>query len=126
MAVSLEKKLEEATVAKKRYRSLFVLASVALVLVLGIVYNNVVLDYAVLDNVTITRQAGTNSVKFQFDVIKPGRIDFNYGQAVLTDRKQVREGDGFNWSWTATRDTEVSVRSRQFIFPHWDSETFNF
>lgn len=126
MAVSLEKKLEEATVAKKRYRSLFVLASVALVLVLGIVYNNVVLDYAVLDNVTITRQDGTNSVKFQFDVIKPGRIDFNYGQAVLTDRKQVREGDGFNWSWTATGDTEVSVRSRRFIFPHWDSETFNF
>ncbi len=126
MTVSLEKKLEEATVAKKRYQSLFLAAFIALVVVLGIVYNNLVLDYAVLDNVKITRVGSGNDVNFSFDVIEAGRVDFNYGQAILTDRKQVQQGMGFHWQWDAKGATEISVRSRKFVFPHWDSEEFTF
>ena len=126
MSISLEKKLEEATVAKKRYRFLFLAAFISLIILLGIVYNNIVLDYAVLDNVKINRGGTTNQITFSFDVIEPGRVDFNYGQAVLTDRKQIQQGQGFTWSWEAKGATEISIRSRKLIFPHWDKEEFVF
>jgi len=45
MTISLEKKLEKATVAKKRYRALFLAAFLLLVGVLGIVCHATVLDY---------------------------------------------------------------------------------
>jgi hypothetical protein len=45
MTISLEKKLEEATDAKKRYRALFLAAFLLRVGVLGIVYHATVLDY---------------------------------------------------------------------------------
>ncbi len=126
MTISLEKRLEEVTVAKKRYRSLFVTALVLLMILFGVIYNNTVLDYAVLDNVKINRVNETNEVIFSFDVVKSGRVDFNYGEAVLTDRKQIEQGEGFNWTWDAKGATEVSIRSRKLIFPHWDKEKFVF
>lgn len=126
MTISLEKKLEEVTVAKKRYRSLFVTALVLLVILFGVIYNNTVLDYAVLDNVKINRVNETNEVIFSFDVVKSGRVDFNYGEAVLTDRKQIEQGEGFNWTWGAKGETDVSIRSRKLIFPHWDKDKFIF
>jgi len=127
MTVSLEKKLAEVTVAKKRYRFLFIMAFVALIVLLGIVYKNVVLDYAVLDNIKIKRSDdSTNNVAFSFDVIEAGRIDFNYGHAILTDRKQVQQGQGFDWRWEAKGATEVSIRSRKWIFPNWNKEEFVF
>jgi len=126
MTVSLEKKLEEATIAKKRYRSLFILALVSFLGVVGIVYNNTVLDYAVLDNVGIDREEGTNKVHFEYDVVKPGRIDFNYGTAVLTDRKTVQENESFQWTWDAQGPTEIGVRSRKWLLPRWDKKEFDF
>lgn len=117
MSISLEKKLEQVTLEKKRYRSLFRLAALGLGLLLFTVYYNLVMDYAVLDNVKIQRQD---------DVLEAGRIDFNYGQAVLTDRKPVKNDEGFNWTWDADGATEVSIRSRKWLLPHWDSELFNF
>ena len=126
MSVSLEKKLEEVTVAKKRYRSLFIMALILLLVLFGVIYKNMVLDYAVLDNVKIQRVDGTNDVTFSFDVIKEGRVDFKYGEAILTDRKQPKQGDGFKWSWEAQGDTTISIKSRKFIIPHWDKENFVF
>ncbi len=126
MTISLEKKLEEATIAKKRYRSLFLLASISFIVLLGIVYNNIVLDYAVLDNIKINRERGTNNVNFRFDVVKSGRIDFIYGNAILTDRQQVQQGQGFDWNWNSKGKTEISIRSRKFIFPYWTMEEFIF
>jgi hypothetical protein len=126
MTVSLEKKLEETVIAKKRYHALFVVASVLVVILISWIYNNAVLDYAVLDNVQIEREQNTNNIFFKFDVVKEGRIDFNYGNTVLTDRKQIQIENNFYWNWTAKGETIVSVRSRKFIFPHWDSEKFIF
>ncbi|MEY4768198.1 MAG: hypothetical protein RL637_837 [Pseudomonadota bacterium] len=126
MTISLEKKLEQATVAKKRYRLLFVTVFILLLILLGIVYYNLVLDYAVLDHVKINREANSRNIRFSFDVIQSGRIDFNYGQAILTDRKEIQAGQGFQWNWDAKGETEVSIRSRQFIFPHLDKEIFVF
>ncbi|MCB1175746.1 MAG: hypothetical protein KDK39_19380 [Leptospiraceae bacterium] len=126
MTISLEKKLEEATIAKKRYRALFVIAFILLALVLSVVYHTTVLDYAVLDNVTITREMGSDRLVFQFDVVEPGRVDFHHGQAVLTDRKTVGQGEGFHWQWGARGPTEIAIRSRQWLIPHWDRKTFTF
>lgn len=97
-----------------------------LAVLLGMIYHTTVLDYAVIDKVTITRTGEAHPVSFQFDVIEPGRIDFHYGQAMLTDRKTVQPGDGFRWQWNAQGPTEVSIRSRQWFFPRWDRETFTF
>jgi hypothetical protein len=126
MTISLEKKLEEATVAKRRYRALFLAVFLLLIGVLGIVYHATVLDYAVLENVTLAREAGSPQIVFQFDVVKPGRVDFHHGQAVLTDRKTVRQDDGFRWGWRAEGPTEIAVRSRRGVLPRWDRETFTF
>jgi len=120
------KKLEEATVAKKRYRALFLAVFLLRVGVLGIVYHATVLDYAMLENVTLAREGGSHQIVFQFDVVKPGRVDLHHGQAVLTDRKTVRRGDGFRWGWRAEGPTEIAVRSRRGVLPRWDRETFTF
>ena len=127
MSISLEKKLEEATIAKRRYRASFFVATAAFLIVVGIVYNQTVLEYAVLDQVTMTRQSNQdNRITFKYDVIKPGRIDFIYGQAMLTDYKPVQQHDGFEWSWQAQGATTIQVRSRKWLFPHWDKQTFTF
>ncbi|MBB1126665.1 hypothetical protein [Thiospirillum jenense] len=127
MSISLEKKLEEATIAKKRYRASFFVATAAFLIVVGVVYNQTVLEYAVLDQVTITRQSNNdNKVSFKYDVIEPGRIDFIYGQAILTDHKPVQQDDGFEWTWSAEGATTIRVRSRQWLLPHWDEQTFEF
>lgn len=125
MTISLEKKLEEATVAKKRYRSLFVIAFVSLIALAAIVYYYTVLDYAVLSHVQITRKEG-NEINFQYDVVVPGRIDFYYGKAILTDRKTAQKTDGFTWRWQAQGETEIAVRSRKWFLPSWDAEHFSF
>ncbi len=126
MTISLEKKLEEATVAKRRYRALFVVAFVLLAVLAGSVYHATVLDYAVIDRVTMTRTGENRQVAFAFDVIEPGRLDFHYGPAVLTDRKVMGTGEGFRWQWTATSPTEIAIRSRQWFWPRWHQETFTF
>ncbi len=94
--------------------------------VLGSVYHAAVLDYAVLENVTLAREAGSPQIVFQFEVVAPGRVDFHHGQAVLTDRKTVRRGEGFRWGWRAEGPTEIAVRSRRGGLPPWDRETFTF
>ncbi len=126
MAISLEKKLEEATVAKKRYRLLFLFSFVAFLVVVSIVYNKTILDYAVLDKVSIDRENGTNKVIFKYDVVKSGRIDFVYGNAILTDRKEIQTNEGFQWSWNAKGPTEIKIRSRKGVLPHWDTQKFNY
>lgn len=115
MTISLEKKLEEATVAKRRYRALFIVAFLLLAALGGSVYHATVLDYAVIDRVTITRTDQDRQVAFAFDVIEPGRLDFHYGPAVITDRKTVGTHDGFRWQWTATSPTEIAIHSRQWF-----------
>jgi hypothetical protein len=126
MAISLEKKLEEATVAKKRYQSLFVTVSILFIAVVGYLFNSMILDYAVLENVSITRDDDTNQVSFEYDVVEPGRIDFNYANAILTDRKEAGTDENFTWSWDAQGLTEISIRSRKSVLPHWDKEHFEF
>jgi hypothetical protein len=126
MTISLEKKLEEATVAKKRYRALFLGVFVVLAVLLGMIYHTTVLDYAVIDKVTLTRTGEAHPVSFQFDVIEPGSIDVHYGQAMLTDRKTVQPGDGVRGPWKASGPTEVSIRSRPGFFTRGDRETFTF
>lgn len=126
MTISLEKELAEATVAKKRYRSLFWIATVAFFLVVGMIYYNTVFVYAVLDNVKIERKNGTQQISFQYEIITPGRIDFYHGNAILSDVKIQKGRDGFQWTWGAEEDTEISIRSRQWLFPHWDRQTFQF
>jgi hypothetical protein len=73
-------------------------------------------------NVKINRSDNTNQMIFSFDVLKEGRVDFNYGIASLTDIKQVAEGDGFNWTWDAQGKTEISIRSRKLVLRHWDKQ----
>jgi len=124
MTVSLEKKLAEATVAKRRYRLLFIVSTVALLLLSGIVYQRVVLDYAEIEQARIQRPENTNRIEFSYEIVTPGRLDFHYGQAILTDRKHQTGADGFQWSWSATGETEIAIRSRRGLFPHWDRERF--
>lgn len=126
MTISLEKQLEEATVAKKRYRSLFWVVAAAFILVVGIVYYNTVFVYAVLDDVQITREGNSNKVAFKYTIATPGRVDFYYGDAILSDVKEQTGNDGFEWSWGVAGATEISIRSRQWVFPHWDRQTFQF
>lgn len=127
MAISLEKQIADVTLAKKRYQSFFWLAAGLLALLLAIIYYNSVLDFAVIDNVKIERQPDTNTVVFQYDVIKPGRIDFRFGNnAILSDRQEAHTGEKFQWAWGVSGETVVSIRSRKLVVPHWDNEQFTF
>lgn len=121
MTMFLEKKREEATVAKKRYRALFLGVFVWLAGWLGTMDHTTVLEDAVIDKVTMTRTGEAHPVSFQFDVIEPGSIDVHDGQAMLTDRKTVQPGDGVRGPWKAPGPTEVSIRSRPGFFPPWGS-----
>ena len=73
MAISLEKKLEEATVAKKRYQSLFVTVSILFIAVIGYLFNSMILDYAVLENVSITRDDDTNQMSICIRCCRAGQ-----------------------------------------------------
>jgi hypothetical protein len=125
MAISLEKELKEAKASKKRYRSLFIVATLLLLFVLSLIYKLTVLDYAVLESVTIEKSY--NGITFNFDVVEEGKLEFHHGEAVLIDNFDVESGRTFSWSWTATGETEISIRSRNYmVLPYWNSETFEF
>lgn len=126
MTISLEKKLAEATVAKRRYRLLFIVSAGALLLFSGIVYQRVVLDYAEIDQVRIQRSENSNRIDFTYTIVTPGRLDFHYGQAILTDRKTQTGADGFQWNWRVSGDTTIAIRSRRWLLPRWDRERFRF
>jgi hypothetical protein len=53
-------------------------------------------------------------------------LDVNCGQTILTDRKKVQQAMEFLWQRDAKGATEIFIRSRKSIFPHWDSEEFTF
>ncbi len=125
MAISLEKELKEAKASKKRYRSLFIVATLLLIFVLSLIYKLTVLDYAVLENVTIEKSY--NGITFKFDVVEEGKLEFHHGEAVLIDNFDVESNRRFSWNWTATGETEISIRSRNYmVLPYWNSEIFEF
>ncbi len=97
-----------------------------LVIILGVIYNRLVLDYAVIDNVRIQRQNNSRRILFQFYVVEAGRLDFNYEKAILTDIKTVQSEIQFRWEWEAKGNTEIAIHSRKWLFPHWDNKEFVF
>jgi len=124
--VSLKRQLYAESKKKKKFQGLFVGSAVALIIILSIIYNRLVLDYAVIDNVKIQRQGNSREILFQFDVVEPGRLDFNYGKAVLTDTKTAQREMEIRWAWEANGDTVIAIRSRKWLFPHWDDKEFVF
>ena len=123
---ALQKKLETTTQAKKRYRVMFIMSFLALCILLGAIYKRTVLDYASLDNVSIAPTDKPKQLKYSFDVVKPGRLDFNYGKTILTDWRSVKVGDQFTWSWGATGKTAAIVRSRKGLMPESYKKEFQF
>lgn len=126
MDILLKKELKEVKASKKRYRSLFLIATITLLIVLLFLYKYTVLDYAVLENVKIKKNL-SGGITFKFDIVEAGKLDFHYGKAMLVDSFDLETGRKFNWNWTAKGETKISIRSRKFIvLPHWDSEKFKF
>ena len=123
---ALQKKLETTTQAKKRYRVMFIMSFLALCILLGTIYKRTVLDYASLDNVSIAPTDKPKQLKYSFDVVKPGRLDFNYGKTIMTDWRSEKVGDQFTWSWGATGKTAAIVRSRKGLMPESYKKEFQF
>ena len=123
---ALQKKLETTTQAKKRYRVMFIMSFLALCILLGAIYKRTVLDYASLDNVSIAPTDKPKQLKYSFDVVKPGRLDFNYGKTIMTDWRSEKLGDQFTWSWNATGETAAIIRSRKGLFPETYKKEFQF
>ena len=121
---ALQKKLETTTQSKKRYRVMFFVSFLALCILLGIIYKRTVLDYATLDNVSIAQTDKPKQLKYSFDVVKPGRLDFNYGKTILTDWRNAKVGDQFTWSWGATGKTTAIIRSRKGLMPKYYIKEF--
>ena len=123
---ALQKKLETTTQAKKRYRVLFFVSFLALCILMGAIYKRTVLNYASLENVSIAPTDKPKQLKYSFDVVKPGRLDFYYGKTILTDWRSVKVGDQFTWSWGATGNTAAIVRSRKGLMPESYKKEFQF
>ena len=123
---ALQKKLETTTQSKKRYRVLFFVSFLALCILIGEIYKRTVLDYATLANVSINPTENPKKLKYSFDVVKPGRLDFNYGKTILTDWRNAKVGDQFTWSWGATGKTAAIVRSRKGLMPESYKKEFQF
>jgi len=73
--VKLKKKLNVESKKKKQYQGLFLGSAVVLIVIISLVYNSLVLDYAVIDNVKIqqqinliTFQSGTFNGSLHFDI----------------------------------------------------------
>lgn len=118
----LEKRLEVATRQKKWFMLIAVVAVVALLLVLAVIYKTTVLDYARITNVVIEQVGNTAQVKFQFDVRKSGKIEYRYGRAVLTDRVKSGDQEEFSWAWGEGGKVKVGIRSRGALLPKWHTE----
>ncbi len=123
---ALQKKLETTTQSKKRYRVLFFVCFLALCVLIGEIYKRTVLDYATLANVSINPTENPKKLKYSFDVVKPGRLDFNYGKTIMTDWRIEKAGDQFTWIWNATGKTAAIIRSRKGLFPESYKKEFQF
>jgi hypothetical protein len=122
----LEAKLEQTDKSEKQYKKLFIGAALVILLTFGYTYKTTVLDYAVIENVKLEKDK-YGMVTFYFDVVKEGRLDFNYGEyAMLTDKFEVAKDKSFSLSWSFTGDTEISIRSQKKLLPNWDKKTFRF
>ncbi len=127
MTMHYNQKLEEAITAKKNYRNLFVIVLVLLIILIGLIYKNTVLDYAVLENVKISRVNNTTRVLFEFDVVESGRIDLFYGETVsIIDKRQIGKNDKIHWDWNGKGNTEISLKCRNSFFPQWHIKNFDF
>jgi len=124
--VGLKKELHAESKKKKRYQGLFIVSAIALALFLGMVYDRTVLDYAVIDNVDIQRQGESREVVLRFDVVEPGRLDFTYWTAILSDTTTVQRQAKIRWEWQASGNTEIAIRSRKWFLPYWNTEEIAF
>lgn len=123
---ALQKKLESTTQSKKRYRVLFIGSFLVLCVLVGVIYKQTVMDYASLENVSIATTDKPKQLKFSFDVVKAGRLDFKYGNTILTDWRIVKPGDHFTWSWGATGTTVAVIKSRKGAVPDYFRKEFKF
>jgi uncharacterized protein YegL len=119
------KELEGAAVSKKRFGWLALGLLLLLILILGTIYKITVLDYAEIENVKIEQQGNTQKINFAFDVKSSGRLNFCYGETVLVDRKKVGKNQIFHWALDEEGTTEISIRSRNLLFPKWHSKVFH-
>ena len=118
----LEKRLEVATRQKTWFMLIAVVAVVALLLVLALIYKTTVLDYAKITNVIIEQMGNTPQVGFQFDVRKSGKIEYRYGRARLMDRVKSGEQEDFSWAWGEGGEIKVGIRSRGVFLPKWHTK----
>ena len=124
--ITLAKELETAKTSKKRFQLLALVVGTILLVVLMIIYHQTTWDYAVLENVDITRKGSSREILFSYDVTSPGRIDFLYGNARLIDRASAQRDRHFTWTWQAQGKTRVSIRSRKHFWPTWNTVQFHF
>ena len=119
----LKAKLDKAQKGKQVYSMVSLGLALSILLLFGIIYYTMVLEYAELANITIKQVHNSRKVEFEFEVSTPGRLDYYYGKTYMSESRE--EGmHGFSWAWGATNENiEVSVRSREGLFPSWKTIT---
>jgi hypothetical protein len=124
-ALNLKIELKKEKTSKKGYKNLFIGTALSFTVVLSYIYKTNVLDYATLENVRIEK--ADVGVVFYFDVVKEGRIDFNYGDdAVLTDNFKPEDNKSFRWNWVAHGHADISIRSKNVFLTKQETERFFF
>ncbi|MGE5657213.1 MAG: hypothetical protein ACM37W_11435 [Actinomycetota bacterium] len=124
--------LEETAKKNKKLTGVSLGLAAFLLVLVGSAYKNAVLNYAEVENLTLTQRPGTNRVVFHYTVKTPGRLDFHYGDNVfLVQRNNVSfankpdRSESVVVEWPLDGKTNVTLRSRWGLLPVWHTEEFD-
>jgi hypothetical protein len=108
----LEDELKKVTKAKTRILILAMALMIILSGMLAVVYKNLVLDFAEIDQLQIHWDPYLESVEFDYYVVTPGKLEFEFGDMLYRTWYKKSGGEQFSWGVPAMQGGEVSLTTR--------------